>query len=364
MNYENRIKRFLHLLKDSGSAGAIIAPGPNLYYLAGISPSATLERLFVLIISSNEESTLIIPKLYENELRESWIEDIVVWKDGEDPFEIFRKFILERFEAGEEIFVDDNIPASHLIKALDVLRQYELKPLGPIISKLRIIKDDEELENLRRAADIVDKVFYRIISSEIKGKSERDVSILIENLIKELGAELAFEPIVASGMNGANPHHRSSNKKIQTGDAVILDYGAKFNGYCSDITRTIFVGEPSAEFKKVYEIVKEAQERAYMVVKEGIMAKYVDLEARKTIENYGFGEYFIHRTGHGLGLDIHEEPYIVSSNETVLKNGMVFTIEPGIYIPNKFGIRIEDDVALIEGKGIRLTKAERELFVI
>jgi len=364
VRYLERFKKFLRLMKESEIAGALIAPSTNLYYLTGINPLRVLERLFILIALVNDDPILIAPKLYENELKESWVKNVILWKDEEDPYIKFKKIMLEKFREGEKLLIDDTIPASIILKGHNVLDKYNLNPLNPVISRLRAIKDDEEIENLKKASEIVDKVFYEILNREMKGKSEREIAMSIEYAIKEFGADISFEPIVASGPNSANPHHKSSNRKIREGDIIILDYGAKYNEYCSDITRTIVIGNPSEEIKKVYKIVNEAQEKAFQTVKEGIMAKEIDFMARETIRNYGYGEYFIHRTGHGLGLDVHEEPYITPNSEIILKEKMIFTIEPGIYLPNKFGIRIEDDIIIINNKGNKLTQASRELFIV
>ncbi len=243
---------------------------------------------------------------------------------------------------------------------------YSLYSLSPVISELREIKDEDEIKVLKKAAKIADKMFYKLMDEELEGKSEKELANMIEYMMKnEFDADgVSFDPIVASGPNGANPHHTPSTRKIRKGDVVIFDYGAKYLGYCSDITRTVVVGSPSEEVKKVYEIVKESQETAFQQVKEGITAGDIDSAARNVIAKYGYDKYFIHRTGHGLGIDVHEEPYISPGNTKLLKEGMVFTIEPGIYLHGKFGIRIEDDVVVLNKKGVRLTEAERELIIV
>jgi len=215
---------------------------------------------------------------------------------------------------------------------------------------------------MRKAAEIVDKVFYRIIEEDLEGRSEKEIAALIEYLIKNFGG-VSFDPIVASGPDAANPHYFPTDRKIERGNVVILDYGAKFKGYCSDVTRTVAIRTISEKARKIYEIVKEAQENAFYAVKAEIKARDVDSAARGIINSYGYSEKFVHRTGHGLGLDVHEEPYISPNSEKVLEACMIFTTEPGIYLSGKFGVRIEDDILLGE-KGIRLTKADRELRIL
>ncbi len=343
---------------------AIISPGTNFYYLTGLNPLGTLERLFLLVVPGESSPFIIAPKLYEQELKSFPIE-IIFWSDSEDPYYIFREKIENIGRKMGKMLIEDHLPAGILLKMLDALKDYKLEPLSPIISEFRMRKSSEEIELLKKAAEIVDKVFYHIIENEeLRGMKEIEVAYLIESLIKKFGGEgLSFPPIVASGPNGANPHHTPGEREIRDGDLVIMDYGAIYHGYCSDITRTVGIGELSEEAKKVYEVVKEAQETAFQRVREGVMAKEIDLAARNVIESKGYGEYFIHRTGHGLGLDVHEEPYITPTNERILENGMVFTIEPGIYLPGKLGVRIEDDV-YVSAKGIRLTQADRELKIL
>ncbi len=360
MDYRKRISKLQEVMRKEEAVGALVAPGSNFYYLTGINPLGSLERLFLLLIPAEEEPSIIAPQLYENEL-DSWeLGRVFLWRDGENPYALFASILAKNFPEKGRLLVDDTMPVGTLLKA-EFLQSYKLDTLNSLLSGLRVIKSEEEVKLLKKAAKIVDKVFYNLLEEGIEGRSEKELAAWIEYLVKSLGADgVSFEPIVASGPNGANPHHRPTDRKIRQGDVIVLDYGAKYRGYCSDITRTVFVGEPSEEAKTVYEIVKEAQEKAFQTVREGVTAGDVDRTARGYIVRAGYGECFTHRTGHGLGLDVHEEPYISPGNSTILAEGMVFTIEPGIYLPGKFGIRIEDDVAVLNGRGERLTKAERE----
>ncbi len=359
-----RIPRLQEMMEQWDAA--LITPGTTFYYLTGLNPLGTLERLFLLVVPSTESPFIIAPKLYQQELEDLPIRTIF-WSDQEDPYLIFREEMRKLRITYGKILIEEHMPAGILLKLLSTVKDYKLEPLGPIISELRMRKSPEEIELLKKAAEIVDKVFYHIVENEeLRGKSEKEVADLIEFLIKKFGGEgNSFPPIVASGPNGANPHHTPGDRKIKDGDLVIMDYGAIYRGYCSDITRTVAVGKISGEARKVYEIVKEAQETAFQRVRVGVRAMDIDLAARGVIESYGYGEYFIHRTGHGLGLDVHEEPYITGTNERILEKGMVFTIEPGIYLPGKLGVRIEDDVYVNEEeRGERLTRVDRELKVL
>jgi len=358
--YVNRMEKFLGLLREHDYDGALITPSSNLYYLTGMAPQATEERLFLLVVNKEGESVLIAPKLYKNEVE--W-ENSVFWGDEENPYEILERVLTSLNLKSGKILVEDTMRASFLIHIERLLEDCTLYPLSGITRELRMRKDEKELSLMKKAAEIADKVFYEIISRELIGKSEKQVALEIEFLIRELADGVSFSPIVASGKNAANPHYTPGNRKIRPGDFVILDFGARYKGYCSDITRTIAVGHPNEKLTEIYEIVKEAQERAFQSVREGIKAKDVDRAARDYISERGYGNYFIHRTGHGLGLEVHEEPYISQTNERILERGMTFTIEPGIYIPNLGGVRIEDDV-VVEKKGKRLTNAERELIIL
>jgi len=364
VNYMKRIHNFQIHLGKNGFDGAFIVPGSNFYYLTGLNPLGTFERLFILIVPAEGVPTIVAPQLYENEL-EGFNGEVLLWSDSENPYKIFEGKVCETFKERQRLLLDDVMPAGVLLRLESVLDKYELYPLSPLISELREIKDREEIESLKKATEIADKVFYRLIESKIEGKTEKELANMIEYMIKtEFNADgVSFEPIVASGANGANPHHRPSNRKIRKGDVVIFDYGAKYNGYCSDITRSVVVGPPSEEIKKVYEIVKEAQETAVQQVTEGISAGCVDATARRVISKYGYSECFIHRTGHGLGIDVHEQPYISPGNKKILRERMVFTIEPGIYLYGKFGVRIEDDVVILNKKGRSLTSARKELII-
>ena len=358
----NRLEDFRKELEKYGDI-ALISPGTNFYYLTSLNPAATLERLLLLTVPVEGDAFIIAPELYRGELENIPFETFF-WKDSENPYAILKNKI-ERLKPKRYVaLTEDSMPARFLLNILPILKGFTLTPLSPLISKFRMYKSEEEIEYMKVAADIVSHVFEALLQEGLKGRSEREVAKRIIELIEEFGGEgISFEPIVASGPNGANPHHTPANRKIKDGDLVILDYGAKYHGYCSDMTRMAAIGEIPNEAKKVYEIVKEANENAFQTARPGVRAMDVDLAARKVIDSYGYGKYFMHRTGHGLGLDVHEEPFITPINELVLEDGMTFTIEPGIYLPGKFGVRIEDDV-YIKSIAVRLTTADRDLKIL
>ncbi|MCD6574603.1 aminopeptidase P family protein [Candidatus Aerophobetes bacterium] len=376
--FKRNFERFYEKIQGEYK-GALISPGPNFYYLTGLNPASTLERLFLLIVPVGSEPVILAPKLYENELKTSWIENIMLWEDKDNPYLILKEILdstglsdkprccnrLPPLAREKKLLIEDTMPLSFFYKLKQALRELDFEPLSKVVSELRVVKSKIETEFLKKAAKLADEAFEKLLEEELEGKTEREIEARIEYILKTLGAEdIAFKPSVASGPNSANPHHASSERVIKKGDLVVIDYGAKHGGYCSDITRTLAIGKVPEEAKKAYETVKEAQQEGIDMVKEGAIAKDIDLAVRDIIERHGYGKYFIHRTGHGLGLEVHEEPYISSNSETVLKEGMVFTIEPGVYIPGKFGIRIEDDIAVINKRGVTLTNAEKELLVL
>ncbi|MUV07326.1 M24 family metallopeptidase [Planococcaceae bacterium Storch 2/2-2] len=240
-----------------------------------------------------------------------------------------------------------------------------LVPVSGWVEQLRLIKTEDELAILQRAADIADETFEHICTYIRPGVSELDVANEMERYMRSLGAtQSSFDSIVASGVRGALPHGVASDKLIEEGELVTLDFGALYNGYISDITRTVAVGEPSEQMKEVYEIVLAAQKRGVEQIRPGMKASEADQVVRDVIVEKGYGEAFGHSTGHGIGLEVHEMPALSSRNDTVLQCGMTVTVEPGIYLPGIGGVRIEDDIVLTETGNRRLTKSSKELRIL
>lgn len=245
--------------------------------------------------------------------------------------------------------------------AMDV----ELVPVSGIIEEMRLIKDDSEMEIIRDAAKIADDAFEHILHYIRPGVTEMEISNELEFFMRKKGASSSsFDTIVASGYRSALPHGVASDKVIEKGDFVTLDFGALYKGYCSDITRTVAVGEPSDELKKIYNIVLEAQLKGVEGIKAGMTGKEADALTRDHILDAGYGEYFGHSTGHGLGMEVHERPSLSYRSEDVLKPGMVVTVEPGIYIPGVGGVRIEDDILITEDGNEILTASPKELIIV
>jgi Xaa-Pro aminopeptidase len=254
--------------------------------------------------------------------------------------------------------------AAHLLPLQEALEDARFVSASGVLGPMRSVKDDQELGLLRRAARAADESFRRIVQTRLEGKTERDVADQLGELLVQMGHEKAAFTIVGGGPNAASPHHEPGGRTIQGGDAVVMDFGGRVGGYCSDITRTVVIRQPPREFDHVYEVVMEAQDRAFRAVKPGVPAEEIDRAAREVIEQAGFGDLFVHRTGHGIGLEVHEDPYLVAGNREPLRPGMCFSIEPGIYLPGRFGVRIEDIVTVTEEGAQRLNHAQRDLQVV
>jgi Xaa-Pro aminopeptidase len=363
--YQFRVNEVKRKMKESGLNSIILFPSPNLYYITGFKAFPE-GRLLLAVIPSDGEPFFFAPKLYYSQIhKESWVKEIFLWTDDEDPYPILRKIMKDKGLNNGKIAVDDTMWAEQLLNIVNILPNIEFVPVGDMINSIRLTKTEEEIENIKQASKIVDKVIG-VISKSIKaGMTEREVAALMEYEMRKQGSEgPSFETIVGSGPNSALPHYSAGERELKEGEFVVLDFGATYMGYCSDTTRTLCIGDPTPKMVEVYNIVKEAQEIGVKSVKPGIKAMEVDKAVRDYITQKGYGEYFTHRTGHGLGLQVHEEPYISSASNTILHPGMVFSIEPGIYIEGEFGVRIEDIVVVTETGCERLNNFNRELIII
>lgn len=338
----NRISRFGTEIGEVG-ADAFFAWHPvSMTYLHGFGEGAH-GRFMTLAVRNSGEAALICPSLSVTQARRSGIEDIRSWSDGEDPIELFHALAEEWDLRSGILLVDDGMPAHMLLKMQEALPAALYKPGLEVLSKLMRKKDEHELKLMQRAADIADKALEPALAQLRQGMSEIEFAGVVNNEMRRRGGTPVF-CIVATGANSAEPHHQSDDTPIMEGDVVLLDYGCSVEGYNSDITRVVAFGRATEEARNVYGIVYKAQEAARRVIKAGLPAEDVDRAARKFISDAGYGEFFMHRTGHGIGLRGHEDPYIVEGNSEPLKVGECFSVEPGIYLPGKFGLRIENIV--------------------
>ncbi|MEM1563784.1 MAG: Xaa-Pro peptidase family protein [Candidatus Bathyarchaeia archaeon] len=363
--FAERINKLKELGGRAGINAFLITTKENMRYFTGLSV-LSIERFATAIIPvENGNPIIIVPKLEEEKAKtQTVLNDIRSYSDSENPAVLLKKAIKELRLENAVFGVEATLPFKFYKMLMDVSPKIQAKDASAFFSQLRSIKSDEELQLIRRAADIVAAGIRAGIESIKPGVSELAISSRIEQTIKEQGGEYVPFCIVLSGENTALPHGETSLRKVSVKDVVLMDVGAVYNGYYADLTRTVFVGEATTKQREIYKIVAKAQEAAIQAVKPNVKAEEIDYAARKIIEDAGYGEYFTHRTGHGLGLEVHEEPYIVKGNKTLLKPGMTFTVEPGIYLPGKFGVRIEDDIAVTEKSRKILSTLEKEMMVV
>ncbi|HEY3209288.1 MAG TPA: aminopeptidase P family protein [Actinomycetota bacterium] len=361
-DYQDRLARAAKEAAAANLVALVITPSPDMVYLVGYD-APLLERLTALVARASGSTLLIVPELERPRAAASpagMLLDIETWRDGEDPFEVVARVLPD----GQTFGATDRMWAMHLLAFQSALPTSTFVLASTVMTRLRIRKDEGEIELLGRAGRSADETFDRIIREGLEARPEEEVSRRLSELLVETGCESAAFAIVGSGANGASPHHEAGDRTIKTGDAVVLDFGGRAGGYCSDMTRTVSVGEPTAEVREVHEIVRQAQETAFQAVKPGVPAEEVDRAARQVISDAGYADRFIHRTGHGIGLEEHEHPYIVEGNSEPLEPGMCFSIEPGIYLEGRFGVRIEDIVTVTGEGAMRLNHAPRDLMVV
>ncbi|MBS4100662.1 M24 family metallopeptidase [Tsukamurella paurometabola] len=347
--YATRLTRARQLATDAGTP-LVITPGPDLAYLTGIV-SESFERLTALVIT-DAGFGLVVPRLEFAILGDSAVPglgdagvelSVVDWVDGDDPYAL----VLGLLAGATTVAVADAVPALHLVPLLD--RGLSARLATDVLRRLRMIKDAAELDELRAAGAAIDRVHARVGDFLKVGRTEREVADDIAAAIVEEGHTEAAFIIVGSGPHGADPHHEVSDRVIEAGDIVVVDIGGPLaSGYNSDCTRTYAMGEPPAEVAEQYALLERAQRASVEAVRPGVSAEAIDAAGRELLAAAGLGENFLHRTGHGIGLSVHEEPYIVAGNDIAVEPGMAFSIEPGIYFSGRWGARIEDIVIVTE----------------
>lgn len=332
----------------------------SIGYLTGFF-AEPMERLMALVVR-DDRATLIVPALeQQNALEHAKNVETMSWRDGEDAYGV----VAVALSGCSEIAVEKEHLSLHAAEVITTRAGVsELVDIGSELRRLRLIKRPEEVAKLARAAEITDAATEHVLARMHEGQTEVEVAIMLGAQIGNLGGALSFETLVQSGPNSALPHARPSNRKLQRGDLVLLDFGAAYEGFKADTTRMAVVGEPTERQREIHRVVLEAHDAAIAAIRLGVTTGEIDAAARAVVEAAGYGPQFFHRVGHGLGLEGHEDPSLDPGSQTVLEAGMAFTIEPGIYIPGWGGARIEDDV-VVEENGCRvLTKAERSLHVV
>ncbi len=338
---QNRLQTLQHRLGQEGVDCAIFGPTNSMLYLLGGIPHPD-ERL-CLLMATPDAVQMVAPQLNADIIASFTDVPMLTWEDASGPDSALSQSILEK-ENIRTLATDGSMRADFLLAALRFCSPNRTISADPIIAGLRIVKSPREIEALADAAAQADRAMQAAVDACIPGATEAEIGWAAEEAFRRDGAQRVEFTLVAAGANAAFPHHNTGEKKLQEGEGIIIDIGASLNGYKSDITRVVFLGDPDKEFLGVYELVGRANTSGRDTVRPGAKAEEIDSEARSVIEEAGMGDFFIHRTGHGLGLDIHEEPWIQAGNTTSIKQGMVFSIEPGVYVAGRFGIRVEDIV--------------------
>ncbi|MBJ6643116.1 aminopeptidase P family protein [Streptomyces sp. BSE7-9] len=362
-DYKDRMDRAARQAADAGLAGLLVAPGPDLVWLTGYAPPAVTERLTLLVLAAGREPVLVVPTLEAPDAEKATGAPSLAlrdWTDGKDPYALTAALLADRGRFG----VSDNAWALHLLGLQQALPGTSYVSLTEALPMLRAVKDTAELERLAAAGAAADAAFEEIRNVRFSGRPESEVAADLAALLRRFGHSQVDFTIVASGPNGANPHHEAGDRRIERGDMVVLDFGGLKDGYGSDTSRTVHVGEPTEEERRVHDLVREAQEAGFRAVRPGAACQDVDRAARAVIADAGYGEYFVHRTGHGIGVTTHEPPYMIEGEERPLVPGMCFSVEPGVYLPGRFGVRIEDIVTVTADGGRRLNDTERGMVIV
>ncbi|MEU3026749.1 M24 family metallopeptidase [Streptomyces incarnatus] len=362
-DHKARMERAARAAADAGLAGLLVAPGPDMVWLTGYTPTAVTERLTLLVLAPGQDPVLVVPTLEAPDAEHSVAGEALTlrdWTDGKDPYAVTAELLDGRGRYG----ISDNTWGMHVLGLQRTLPDSSYAALTDSLPMLRAVKDAAEVELLAAAGAAADAAFEEIRKVTFAGRRESDLGRDLAALLRRFGHSQVDFTIVGSGPNGANPHHEVGDRVIRRGDMVVLDFGGLKDGYGSDTTRTVHVGEPTEEERRVHDIVREAQEAGYQAVRPGVACQDVDRAARAVITDAGYGEYFIHRTGHGIGVTTHEPPYMIEGEELPLVPGMCFSVEPGIYLPGRFGVRIEDIVTVTEDGGRRLNNTGREMVTV
>ena len=370
--YAMRLARLSALVEARGLAAALIGVGPDLDYLTGYR-AMPLERLTMLAVVAGEAPVLVVPRLEEPAARAGLrtAVEIATWMETDDPHALVAARVERaRGRASATIAVSDRLWSLHLLRLQAGAPGMRWASATDVLRELRMIKDLDEVALLRMAGAAADRVVEQIASGRLVGRTEADVAREVRERLLAEGHEHAEFAIVAAGPNSASPHHEASERVIQAGEPIVLDIGGSLGGYGSDTTRTLWVtggdaaNGPTEEFRHLYGVLLAAQQAASRAVRPGIPAEAIDRAARDVIDGEGYGENFFHRTGHGIGLEGHEEPYLVVGNDEPLAEGMAFSVEPGIYLPGRYGARIEDIVVCGPDGPIVLNNEPRELRVV
>jgi Xaa-Pro aminopeptidase len=353
--YAARLTAARDALADRGLGAMLIGVGPDLRYLTGFV-GEPMERVTLLVIPRRGPVSFVVPQLEAQKARTTPLAagghaEVVPFEETDDAPAMVARLLTgaAAVDRTAPIGLSDRLWAMHVLQMQAALPGRSFVPASVAMRDLRQVKDADEARLLGLAAAAADRTIDAIATGRLVGRTEAEVSREVRNRLIDEGHDLADFAIVGSGPNGASPHHDASERVIQAGEPVVLDIGGPLAGYVSDTTRTIWVAgeagiQPEPEFVRVFRVVREAQARATAAVAPGVLAEQIDAVARRVITEEGYGEFFTHRVGHGIGLEVHEDPYMVSGNATPLAPGMAFSVEPGIYLPGRWGVRLENIV--------------------
>lgn len=359
-DYEGRLERLRVQMDMLGASGAVLAGTDQMRYLTGWQEGGH-ERFVGLLIPANGEPAFLVPSMNAPQAKTNLaaIDNVVGWDDATGWKEAART-LMHAWASEGLVLVDDELQSAHLLGLQSLFPFAKFAAVGETMARLREIKTAEELDAMQRAATMIDEIFEESVGQLRAGITEMEFADIILNAIKGRGSRSSFSPLICFGPNSALPHHHTGSRKLQAGDIVIIDIGCLADGYASDITRTVAFGEPAdPDARTVYGIVSKAHWSARETAKPGVTGEAVDDAARAVITEAGYGPQFVHRTGHGIGLSTHEPPNMVQGNAAPIQPGMCFSIEPGIYLPGRFGVRIENIVTVTQD-GVRSLNAEVE----
>lgn len=362
----NRLQKLSQWMKDNDIQVSFVTSPDNVFYLSGFL-SDPHERLLGLAVFQEEEPFLVCPAMEKEDAKHAgWSHEIIGYSDIQNPWEYIQKSIYSRIGKVEKAAIEKEHMNVERYEAIsNLFSGAAFVSAEEKLRKLRMVKDEKELEIIREACSLADFAIEIGCAEIQEGKTELEVLAAVEYALKKKGVnEMSFSTMVLTGANGASPHGTPGMTKIQKGDLVLFDLGVVWNGYCSDITRTVAYGDINDKQKEIYDTVLKAQLAAVEASKPGAPCSEIDLTARNLISEAGYGDYFPHRLGHGLGVSVHEYPSLTETNSLLLEEGMVFTIEPGIYVPGVAGVRIEDDLAVTADGVEILTKFPKELQII
>ena len=372
VRYRDRLAAAGEATESAGLDGLFVGVGPDLRYLTGYE-AMPLERLTMLALVPGQPPTIVVPRLERAAAEAGLRTDVTIlsWMEGQSPYDLVTRLLLgPNGHAGPRLAVSDSLWARHLLALQASLPAAAFEPASPVLRDLRMVKDADEIALLREAAHAADRVVAQIAGGRLVGRTEAEVAREVRDRLIAEGHDEAVFSIVGSGPNSASPHHEASDRVIGAGEPIVLDIGGTLAGYGSDITRTIWVtggdaaNGPDEAFRHLFSVLHSAQSAATAAVRPGVTCASIDSTARTIIDAEGYGEAFFHRTGHGIGLEGHEEPYLVEGNDLPLRAGMAFSVEPGLYLPGVYGARIEDIVVCGEDGPIVLNEAPRELLVV